>query len=116
MRPTLYFQNQRIDAEVFFQRWQRSAAALRAIGVREGDVIAMMVRNSPLALELTLAARWIGAYWCPVNWHFKGEELDYILADSGASVFIADAATLAGLNDLSGLNGLTATDGVLMLL
>ena len=111
MRPTLYFQNQRIDAEVFFQRWQRSAAALRAIGVREGDVIAMMVRNSPLALELTLAARWIGAYWCPVNWHFKGEELDYILADSGASVFIADAATLAGLNDLHGLNGPTAASG-----
>ena len=109
MQPTLHFQNSRIEAEVFSQRWQRSAAALRAVGVREGDVIAMMVRNSPLALELTLAARWIGAYWCPVNWHFKGEELDYILADSQASVFIADAAILAGLNDLTGLNALTAS-------
>ena len=103
MQPTLYFQNQRIDAETFFQRWQRSAAALQAAGVREGDVVAMMVRNSPLALELTLAARWIGAYWCPVNWHFKADELDYILADSQATVFIADAAILAGLNDLQGL-------------
>ena len=103
MQPTLYFQQQRIDAEVFFQRWQRSAAALRALGVQEGDVVAMMVRNSPLALELTLAARWFGAYWCPVNWHFKSDELDYILSDSRATVFIADASILAGLNDLQGL-------------
>ena len=111
MRPTLYFQNQRIDADTFFGRWQRSAAALRAAGVREGDVVAMMVRNSPLALELTLAARWIGAYWCPVNWHFKAEELDYILADSQATVFIADAAILASLNDLNGLSSLSRLVG-----
>ncbi len=109
MRPTLYFQNQKVDADTFFGRWQRSAAALRAAGVREGDVVAMMVRNSPLALELTLAARWIGAYWCPVNWHFKADELDYILADSRATVFIADAAILASLNDLKGLPHLASS-------
>ena len=63
MRPTLVFQDQAIEPEAFEQRWQRSAAALQAAGVRDGDVVALMLRNSPLAVELMLAARHLGAQW-----------------------------------------------------
>ncbi len=101
MKPTVYFKGQRIDPDVFFQRYLQSAAALRACGVGEGDVVALMLHNSPLALELTLAVRWIGAHWCPVNWHFKTDEVQHILADSGAKIFIAEGDLLA---NLSGLN------------
>ena len=101
MKPAVHFQGQRIDPDTFFARWQTAALALRALGVKEGDVIALMVRNSPLALELTLAARWIGAYWCPINWHFKTDEVQHILADSGARVLIADQNILAGLEGLN---------------
>ena len=90
MRPAIHFQGQRIDPDAFHQRWQRSAQTLLRLGVREGDVVALMLHNSPLALELTLAARWIGAYWCPINWHFKAEEVNYILADSNATILIAE--------------------------
>ena len=90
MRPAIHFQGQRLDPETFFQRWQRSALTLQRLGVCEGDVVALMLHNSPLALELTLAARWIGAYWCPINWHFKAEEVNYILADSNATIIIAE--------------------------
>ena len=100
MKPAVHFQGQRIDPDVFYAQWQRAALALRQLGVKEGDVVALMVRNSPLALALTLAARWIGAYWCPINWHFKTEEVQHILADSGASVLIADEPILAGLEGL----------------
>ena len=98
--PTIDFQGRRIDADAFFERYQRSAAALAALGVRPGDVVAMMMKNSPLLLELMLATRWIGALWCPINWHFKSEEVQYILSDSGAKVFVADAALLRGLDGL----------------
>ena len=113
MTPTLHFQGQRIAAEVFQSRYLRAASALRAAGVGEGDCVALMLRNGPLALEVMLAARWIGALWCPINWHFKTDEVRYILADSGAKVFIADAALLAGLDDLalSGLCALVAAQG-----
>jgi long-chain acyl-CoA synthetase len=97
MKPSLEFENQHIDAEHFFQRYQRAAVALRAAGVGEGDVVAILMRNGPGLLELMLAARWIGALWCPINWHFKADEVQYILNDSGAKVLIADAALLQSL-------------------
>lgn len=34
-------------------------------------MVAIMMRNGPNALEVMLATRWIGAQWCPINWHFK---------------------------------------------
>ena len=100
MKPTVDFQGVRTDPEPFFQRYMRAASALRSAGVGEGDVVAMMVRNGPTALELMLATRWIGALWCPINWHFKTDEVQYILIDSGAKVFIADADLLHGLPGL----------------
>ena len=97
MQPTLVFQGQTLAAAPFEQRWRQSASALQASGVREGDVVALMLRNCPEAVELMLAVRHLGAQWCPINWHFKADEVRHILQDSGASVFIADAALLAGL-------------------
>ena len=47
MKPTIDFQGHRTDPEAFFQRYLRAASALRAAGVGEGDVVAMMMRNSP---------------------------------------------------------------------
>ena len=104
MKPSLDFEGQHIAAEDFFQRYQRAAVALRAAGVGEGDVVALLMRNGPDLLELMLAARWIGALWCPINWHFKADEVQYILSDSGAKVLIADTALLESL--LTGPAGL----------
>ena len=100
MRPTLVFQGHTIGPDEFEALWQRSAAALAAAGVGDGDVVALMMRNSPEAIELMVAARHLGAQWCPVNWHFKTDEVQYILGNSGAKVFIADAALLDGLHGL----------------
>ena len=104
MKPSLDFEGQHIAAEDFFQRYQRAAVALRGAGVGEGDVVALLMRNGPDLLELMLAARWIGALWCPINWHFKADEVQYILIDSGAKVLIADTALLESL--LTGPAGL----------
>ena len=106
MRPTLAFQGQVTGPDAFEQGCLRSAAALAKAGVGEGDVVALLMRNSPLAIELMMAARHLGAQWCPVNWHFKSEEVAYILGNSGARVFIADAALLADLH--AGPRGLEA--------
>ena len=101
MTPTVHFQGQTIEADVFHARTLRAASALRAAGVGEGDCVALMLRNGPLALEVMLAARWLGALWCPINWHFKTDEVNYILSDSGARVFVADRELLAGLGGLT---------------
>jgi long-chain acyl-CoA synthetase len=100
MRPTIVYQGATITPDTFEQRWRHSAAVLHAAAVGDGDVVALMMRNSPEALELLVAVRHLGAQWCPVNWHFKTDEVQYILRDCGARVFIADADLLAGLTGL----------------
>jgi long-chain acyl-CoA synthetase len=100
MRPTLVFKGRTLAPDDFEQRWRRSAAALRSAGVGDGDVVALLMHNSPEVIELMVATRHLGAQWCPVNWHYKTDEVRFILADSGAKVLIADAALLAALEGL----------------
>jgi long-chain acyl-CoA synthetase len=100
MRPTIVHQGQTIEPEDFEQHWRRSAAALHAAGVGDGDVVALLMHNGPEALELMVATRHLGAQWCPVNWHFKTDEVHYVLANSGARVFIGEAPLLAALTGL----------------
>ena len=110
LRPTLVFQGVTLGPDAFADRCLRSAAALQAAGVGDGDIVALMLRNGPEAIELMLAVRHLGAQWCPVNWHFKTDEVQHILGNSGARVFIADAALLQGLPglDCSGVTLWTA--------
>jgi long-chain acyl-CoA synthetase len=98
MKPTVVFSGQTETPQAFFDRYQRAARALRQLGVGEGDVVAMLMHNGPALLELMLATRWIGAHWCPINWHFKAEEVRYILGDSRASVLVAHAQLLSALD------------------
>ncbi len=41
----------------------------------------------------------LGAYGVPVNWHFKPEEINYVLKDSGTAVLIAHADMLHPLRE-----------------
>src|SRR5512140_204476 len=86
MSPTIYFDTE--PETRFDERCARSASALRELGVGPGDVVALMLQNEPLLLELMLAARQVGAYYCLVNWHFKSGEVGHILTDSGAKVLV----------------------------
>jgi long-chain acyl-CoA synthetase len=53
------------------------------------------MRNDIAFVEAALAAQTLGAYAVPINWHFKAEEVAFILADCGASVLIGHADLLA---------------------
>jgi len=67
----------------------RLASALHAMGLRQGDVIAMLSDNAAEAFEIYWAALRSGLYITAVNWHLAAEEAAYILQDSGARVVIA---------------------------
>jgi long-chain acyl-CoA synthetase len=69
----------------------RLASALHALGLRSGDVIALISDNSAEAFEVYWAALRSGLYITAVNWHLAPEEAAYILRDSGARVVIASA-------------------------
>jgi acyl-CoA synthetase (AMP-forming)/AMP-acid ligase II len=95
-------QRQRDHAEVA-DRAARIAGGLQRLGVKPGDSVCILMRNDIAFLEAAYVAMRLGAYAVPVNWHFKPEEIDYVLKDSGTSVLIghpprADAGTEAPLS------------------
>ncbi|MEO8545864.1 MAG: AMP-binding protein [Burkholderiaceae bacterium] len=100
MTPTIVFREQTIAPDIFHTRVLRAAQVLHLAGVGEGDVVALLMRNSPQMLELMLATRLLGAMWCPINWHFKTDEVQYILDDCQAKAFVADADLLHTLTEL----------------
>jgi long-chain acyl-CoA synthetase len=69
----------------------RLASALHRLGLRRGDVVAMLSDNTVEAFEIYWAALRSGLYFTAVNWHLTPEEAAYIVADSGARVVIASA-------------------------
>jgi long-chain acyl-CoA synthetase len=94
MKPTVQFDGPTEDGEAFLRKYVRAATALHGAGLGIGEVVAVMLRNEPVMLELMLAARWIGARWCPINWHFKAAEVRHILVDSEAKMLVVHADLL----------------------
>jgi long-chain acyl-CoA synthetase len=78
-------------------RAARLASALRAYGVHPGDRVAVVLRNGIEFLEASIAAGLAGAVPVPVNWHWTGDELAYLLADSGSVVAFAHTDLLPGV-------------------
>ena len=88
MKPTIYFDAVPEDDDAFAQNVRRSIAVIHDLGIEQGDVIAFMLHNEPIVLELTLAARQLGIHWCVINWNFKAAEVQHVLKDSGAKLLI----------------------------
>lgn len=70
------------------QRSEQLASGLVALGVNEGQVIAVLLHNCVAYLEIILACRRLGVYYCPVNWHFTAPEIHHILEDSETKLII----------------------------
>src|ERR1700716_2703084 len=81
-------QRRRDHAEIA-ERTDRIAGGLHQLGVKPGDSVCMLMRNDIAFVEAAYAAMRLGAYGVPVNWHFKPEEINYVLKDSGTSLLIA---------------------------
>jgi long-chain acyl-CoA synthetase len=61
---------------------------LRAMGLKAGDAIAMVLPNSVEVFELYLAVLQAGWYLVPINFHLVGPEIAYIVQDCEAKVFV----------------------------
>src|SRR6185312_6889521 len=86
-------ERRRDHAEVA-DRASRIAGGLHRLGVKQGASVCVLMRNDIAFIETAYAAMRLGAYGVPVNWHFKPEEINYILKDSGTSVLVGHADML----------------------
>src|SRR5258706_14876497 len=78
-------------------RAARIAGGLQKLGVKQGYSVGILMRNDIAFIEAAYAAMRLGAYAVPVNWHFKPDEVNYVLKDSGTAVLIGHADMLNGL-------------------
>jgi long-chain acyl-CoA synthetase len=75
------------------------AGGLHKLGVKQGDSVSILMRNDIAFIETAYAAMRLGAYGVPVNWHFKPEEINYVLRDCGTSVLVGHADMLHQLRE-----------------
>ena len=90
------------DEQLTFEQHFRAAAHLAHVlrdrfGVREGDRVALAMRNYPEWSVAFWAATAAGAVVVPLNSWWTGEELQYGLEDSGTKVLFADGPRAASI-------------------
>jgi long-chain acyl-CoA synthetase len=97
------------------ERVAEVAAGLRERGVQQGDVVGVILPNSPHYLEVWWAILWLGATFNPVNPALTAREAAGILADSGASLLVCTPEAAEGLeqhrDELPALREIVAAPG-----
>jgi fatty-acyl-CoA synthase len=87
---------------------ERVASVLSALGLVKGDRVALMSTNSDRFIIAFYAAHRLGAIFVPINPSSAPPEIEYLLSDSGAKIFLFDPALVAAV-DTTIANGLPST-------
>lgn len=74
------------------ERVARMAGALRGLGVKDGERVALMSLNSSRYIEYLLAVPWANGVVNPVNTRWSAAEIVYSLKDSGTRILMIDKA------------------------
>jgi fatty-acyl-CoA synthase len=80
----------------------RYAAVLAARGVGRGDVVGIMLRNSPNAVLMMLATVKCGAIAGMLNYHQRGEVLAHSLGLLDAKVLVAESDLVEAVDECGG--------------
>jgi fatty-acyl-CoA synthase len=86
-----------LDYSQLLRRAQRTAGALRSVGVGRGDIVAVVLRNGLDFIDVMCGAAQLGAIFMPLNWRLAPEELRYICGHAGADVVVSSAETCSEL-------------------
>lgn len=104
----LYYEGERLTFAETWRRACRFANALQnEVGVKQGDHVAIAMRNYPEWCIAYMAIISLGAVVVPLNAWWKADELKFGLTDSGAKTVIVDRRRLEYLLPLKNELGLT---------
>ena len=78
---------------------ERLAGYLQNAGLAAGDVVALLCTNRPEWIVTQQAALRSGLRLVPVNWHLKGDDIAYVIADSGAQALITEDTFVGELSE-----------------
>lgn len=84
--PLVYYYDDMYTYAQINRRANRVAAFLKEQGVDKGDIVSVMVLNSPQVYDTMFGAQKIGAAAGAINYMLKGPEIAYVLEDSRPKV------------------------------
>ncbi|MFS0738785.1 fatty acyl-CoA synthetase [Sphingomonas sp. 1P06PA] len=121
-RPAILCGDMQWSYAEFDRLVDRLANGLAEAGIRPGDRIALIARNSHAFIALRFAVARADAVLVPINFMLNAEDVGYVLAHSGARLLFADidtidvalAARTPGIEAIYGLPGeaLPAPSGI----
>ena len=90
----------RMTYSTFEDRVSRLAGAMRAAGISRGDRVALLFYNGAPFVETYFASIRIGLVATPINFRFVGQEILYLLNDSGAVALFHGPEFLSVVEDV----------------
>lgn len=90
-KPVLEYEGHSWNWLLLEEHTQLLASQLAHDGVRPGDRVMLIARNSALHVVALLAAARLGAIFVPINPQFKRDEARYIILDCEPTVVFVDA-------------------------
>ena len=94
-----------ISGKSFYATAMSLASALKGLGLKPGDRMAVQVEKSPEALALYCAAVATGVVFLPLNTAYTADEVAYFVSDAGASLLVGDPAKAEKLTPIAETNG-----------
>jgi acyl-CoA synthetase (AMP-forming)/AMP-acid ligase II len=89
-KEAIVFGERRITYQQLEERVDALAQGLQHLGLKRGDVVAILLLNCPEYLEVTFAVNKLGGIWLPLNYRLAGPEVTYILNHSEAKMLISE--------------------------
>lgn len=81
---------ERVSHQELLGKVDRVAAGLQARGLKSGDRIGVLAKNSLEYVYLFAAAAKIGAILLPISWRLSHEEVKHLISDGSPTFFFAD--------------------------
>lgn len=88
---------QRLTYSEWYERMQRLAAGLAALGLGRGDHLVVVLQNRIEMATLHWACQFLGVIVTPLNWRAKAEEVEYCVTDAQAKAIVFEAVSEAAV-------------------
>ncbi len=99
-RLAIVYDDQRITYAELYDRILRMAGFLAGRGVKQGEVVAVVMRNSAAFIEIAFAVSHLGAVFLPVNFRLANAEVAFIAGNAEAVLVFADSELAASVQGL----------------
>jgi acyl-CoA synthetase (AMP-forming)/AMP-acid ligase II len=90
-KEAIVFEGGRFTYRELQKRVDALANGLQKLGIKRGDVVAVLLYNCAEFIEVTFAVNKLGGIWLPLNYRLAGPEITYILNHSEARMLVSEA-------------------------